>query len=407
MNRIKGNSIYPYAELSKFLRLTGVAIVVVLFSFFLLLACSDSEQANSDKKQAAKKTEWPIFRGDASLSGVSKGTVLSDELKLIWDFLTDDAIIASPIVAGGKVYVGSTGGRLYALDEERGDSVWVFDTKDEIEAPALFLNGIVFQGTLSGDLYALDADSGTVVWNVRLDNGIYGSPNWGRNPAADGRVLLFVGCYDNQMYCLDAESGEIIWTYETDSYINGAPATDGNRLIFGGCDEVLHVANTIDGKRLNPVEVGSYIPGSAAYSNGRGYVGHYGDEVVCADISTGEIIWKYTGSEGGPFFSSPAVTDSLVLIGGRDGYLHCIDAETGNGLWKFRTRDEVDSSPVICGNKTVFGSSDGRLYLLNLSDGSQIWSFEIGASLIASPAVSSGRIYIGAEDGRVYAFGDA
>ncbi len=209
------------------------------------------------------------------------------------------------------------------------------------------------------------------------------------------------------MYCFSAQSGELKWTFETDHYINGAPAIDGGHVVFGGCDEKLHIVTTINGAATGGVGVGSYIPGSAALVDGRAYLGHYDNRLVCINIQEKKIIWEYENKDNGEaFFSSPAVGSSHVVIGCRDGYLHCVSRDFGKKIWTFRTGDEIDSSPVIAGNRVVVGSMDGRLYMVNLEDGKKTWSYEIGAAIIGSPAVAGGFIFIGAEDGRVYAFGE-
>jgi len=63
-------------------------------------------------------------------------------------------------------------------------------------------------------------------------------------------------------------------------------------IIFGGCDGMLHVVSLatvkdpFDGDR-------NYIAGTAALDGDLAYVGHYGNEVVCANIRTGKVIWTY------------------------------------------------------------------------------------------------------------------
>jgi eukaryotic-like serine/threonine-protein kinase len=78
---------------------------------------------------------WPIFRGDQNLKGVSK-TVLPAAPKLLWTFTTGDIIKSAPVVANGKVVIGSTDGFVYCLDL-KGKQVWKFETGNAIEAPAL------------------------------------------------------------------------------------------------------------------------------------------------------------------------------------------------------------------------------------------------------------------------------
>ena len=201
-------------------------------------------------------------------------------------------------------------------------------------------------------------------------------------------------------------TGRLNWAYETDYFINGTPATDGEKAVFGGCDEIIHIVSVQSGKKIGEVESGAYIAGSAAMAGESIYLGHYGDRLICVDLLGKKIKWEYGDKKTGAFFSSPAVNEHFVIIGGRDRNLHCVDRENGAKIWLFRTRGEVDSSPVIAGKRVICGSKDGWLYLVDLAQGNEIDAYEIGSPISGSPAVAAGKIVIGAEDGRVYAFGE-
>ena len=342
-----------------------------------------------------------MFRGDPTLRGVAAGG-LPDALTLLWTFKTGGSVKSSAAIAGGKVFVGSGDNSVYALDLASGKQVWVFKTEDAVEAAPCVLDGVVYVGSADSFLYALDAASGALRWKYQTGDKILGAANVVA-AIGDGGPRIVVGSYDGKLHCVEAATGKALWTFETASYINGAPAVAQGRIIFGGCDAVLHAVGA-DGKKLGETDAGAYIAGSVAASGDCAYFGHYGEEVLCVDFVAGKIIWRYKNREF-PYFSSPAVGEKFVLIGGRDKRLHCLDRTTGKEVWEFITQGKVDSSPVICGDKVVVGSDDGRLYVVNLASGKEIWSYEIGKALTASPAVANGIIVIGSEDGSVYAFG--
>jgi outer membrane protein assembly factor BamB len=378
--------------------------LVLLMILPIVFFCCVKEVAEETAVDIAS-VSWPIFRGDPTLSGVAKNG-LPDKLSLLWSFQTDSWIIGSPVLGLGRVYSGSSDGKVYAINLSDGEKVWEFDTKDDIEASPLLLNEAVYVGNLSGEFYCLDANTGQVRWEYKCDNSIYGSANWAIDPQ-NQKPWIMVGSYDNRLYCFDAETGELNWSYETDNYINGAPSTDGREVLFGGCDELLHILSVLDGTKIGEVWAGSYIPGSAALAGDRAYLGHYDSKLVCIDRKEKKIVWEYFDQENpDAFFSSPAVGIDRVLIGSRNDSLYCVDSKTGKKIWTFQTRDDIDSSPVIAGEKVVVGSLDGRLYILDLNSGIELWSYEIGAPLFSCPAVDSGFIVIGSDDGRIYAFGE-
>jgi len=379
-------------------------IAYILIVSCLLAGCSETEDS-AQRPDSRNETFWPIFRGDNNLSGVADARITGD-LSLLWSFQTGAPIVSSAVIAYGSAYSASTDGIIFAIDLEDGTEKWRFDTKDDIEASPIILDSTLYIGTLSGTFLALDAVTGLLQWQQEIDADIMGSANWVSLDEGE-RTIVMVGSYDNVMYAFNAANGDSVWSYQTDYYINGAPATDGHAVVFGGCDEMLHIVSVSDGAKIGEVHAGSYIAGSAALVDNRAYLGHYGGKMVCIDIEAQELVWEYEDEESGAeFFSSPAVGDTHIYIGSRDNYLHCVDRESGEFVWKFQTRDEIDSSPVLAGDKLVFASTDGRLYLLDSADGTELWSYEIGAPILGSPAVIDGMIVIGAEDGSIYAFGE-
>jgi outer membrane protein assembly factor BamB len=217
-------------------------------------------------------------------------------------------------------------------------------------------------------------------------------------------IWILVGSYDNKLHCVDSTDGKAVWTFETGNYINGSPAVSDQKTVFGGCDAMIHVVSLINGSKVTEIDSGSYIAASAAFADPEVYVGNYDNIFLRADIDTGKVVWKYTQSDA-PFFSSPAVGENVVVFGGRDQRVHCVNRSDGTPVWTFQTRGEVDSSPVICGDKVVVGSEDGRLYMIRLSDGGAVWSYETGQPITSSPAVARGMVVVGCDDGYVYAFG--
>ena len=289
--------------------------------------------------------QWPMFRGDPSLRGVAQ-TKLPDKLVLWWRFQTGAAVNSSAAVDGRTVYVGSLDGNLYALDTETGEKRWSFASEDTFEASPLVLDGTVYIGSSDTFLYAVR--DGALVWKYETDDKILGAANWVRSPAGDA-VWILVGSYDCMLHCVDATAGTRVWTYETDNYVNGTPAVADGRIVFGGCDAGLHVVSGETGEALEKVELGEacHVAGSVALDGSRVYLGHYGNAVICAELSTPEVLWVYPSREA--FFSSPALGPDRLVLGGRDRQMHCIQRADGAPLWQARTKRRVDASPVICG----------------------------------------------------------
>lgn len=400
---------------------TVFTVVISLMSFAIVASATKlpapvALPAAPDGK--ATKTSWPSYRADREQLGVSPAT-LPDKLVLKWKFKTGGAVLASAVIDAGKAFIGSDDGKFYCIDIITGKQVWVFETKngplpsyagkndkkinESIEAPGTIIGDRVVFGCTDGMLYCLDVKHGKMQWAYETDDKITGAANWIKNPNGEG-IWIVVGSHDARLHCVDLKHGKKQWIYETDNFINGAPAVSKGRTVFGGCDGLLHVVNVKDGKKLKEIEIADYIAASAALTDTHAYVGHHGNKFVSVDLENSKIDWKY-GKKQFPYLSAPAVAKDVIVVGGQDNRLHCINRKDGKGIWEFRTRGNIDSSPVIVGNRVVVGGEDGRLYMLDLKDGSKVWEYEIGKPVMSSPAVIDGLVIIGSDDGTVYAFG--
>jgi outer membrane protein assembly factor BamB len=385
---------------------TAVVVICFLLAWGINRYRVQRNKPDTDLKQASMHAvanaggDWAQFHGNQAQSGFVSGD-LPDQLSLVWRFQAGDQIKSSPAIVDGRVYVGSSDKHVYALDVQTGRQVWSEILDDMIEASPTLVDDVVYIGTLAGSLYAMDAGSGSILWTFNTGGKLMGGANWFRD--SENRLRVITGSYDSFLYCIDARTGESVWTYGTGNYINGSPAVNEGYCVFGGCDAVIHVLSLADGAKEGEINSGAYIAGSAALRGNYACIGNYNGELVKAPLTGGDVVWRYS-IDGGPFISSPAVTDEMVVIGGGDMGVHCVDNDTGKALWTYTTLGAVDSSPIICGDKVLVGSEDGRLYLLRLADGKLIWSYETGQSITSSPAVSDGLVVVGCDDGKVYCF---
>jgi outer membrane protein assembly factor BamB len=369
------------------------------------LAVSGSAALERASAAAPAPGAWLQYRGNAAQTGVAAGT-LRPKLKVAWKFKTGKAIMSSPVVdRAGRIFVGSDDKKLHAI-RPNGKQLWTFQTSAEVQAPPAVVGNLVVFGSVDGYLYAVDTATGKFRWKYRTDDKILGAANYAPAPTGGGTWIV-VGSYDSILHCVNAGTGKRQWVYETGNYVNGTPAITGGKVVFGNCDGNLYTLSLKDGKPLGtPLEVRNYIPSSIAVDKNIAYFGHYGNEVMAANLATGKLDWTFKDRQF-PYVSAAAVAADRIVIGGRDKRVHCIKRADGKEAWNARTRGEVDSSPVICDGKVVVGSEDGRVYLLGLADGKELWNYQVGAPVMSSPAVVSGRVYIGANDGYLYAFAGA
>ncbi len=342
--------------------------------------------------------EWPLFRGNPQLTGVSSAS-LPQNLEPLWTFQTGEGFESSAAIVDGIVYATSLDSNLYALDLGSGKLKWKYRAAETKSSPSVS-KGVVYFGDAEGTFHAVDANTGKRRWIFQTDGEINSSANF-----ADEHVLF--GSYDHFLYCLSARDGSLIWKAETDGYVHAMPTVINPYVAVAGCDGYFRVVRIHDGVEVKKIEAGAYVAASTAAIGYFAYVGTFGNKVLCVDLLSGKLVWQYDPPQRDfPFYSSAAVNDKIVVIGGRDKIVHGLDPQTGKALWTFATKAKIDSSPVIAGERVFFGATSGEIYALDLNSGKVVWQFETGSSIITSPAIANGKLVIGTLDGMLYCFGE-
>ena len=85
-----------------------------------------------------------------------------------WTFAGDSAMWAGPTYAGGRLYVGTLAGTVYALDAKSGAKLWEFRAGGALRSRPTCAKGDVFVAADDGVLYRLASATGKLVWQVKL-----------------------------------------------------------------------------------------------------------------------------------------------------------------------------------------------------------------------------------------------
>jgi outer membrane protein assembly factor BamB len=348
----------------------------------------------------ATAESWPMFRGDERGSGVAV-SALPDDPQVLWKkSMGKDAVFESTAaIVDGVIYIGSLDGNFWALDLATGDEKWKFFSELGFHAPAAVKDGRVYVGDADGRFHCLDAATGKPLWAIATDAEINACANFYKD-----KVL--VGSQDGSLTCLTAADGKQVWKYQIEDMVQSSPTIADHFVFLAGCDSQLHVIDIETGQATNKLDIGGPTGNAAAVSGDRLFFGSQSNVVLGVDWKKPEIVWEFK-AEGrkAPYQSSAAVVENLVILGGRDRTVHCLDAASGQEKWNFPTKGQVDGSPVVVGRRVYIGSADGRLYGLDLQTGEKQWEYDSGSAFVSSPAVAAGRMVIGNDDGELLCFG--
>jgi outer membrane protein assembly factor BamB len=296
------------------------------------------------------------------------------------------------------VYAHGTQGLLLCLDK-KGKLVWSRSLTEEFGRISGY-GGRLTSPMVDGDLVligmvnsawgpgarganrfvAFDKRTGQVVWWAEVP----GQPRTyyaGLVTAViGGQRLLLSGTSDGAVVALKVRTGELVWSYRfSENAINAAPVVEGKYVYIGHGDE----------------SPGTNVQG----------------RVICLDASEvkdgqPKLVWQVDGITAR--FASPVIHDGLLYVPDVDGKLHCLDAKSGDQLWKYSYGRESRGSPVLADGKIYVAEVNSNFSILQLQPGGKRpkllhKEFFPGANgadveINGSPAVANGRVYVATSD---------
>ena len=234
------------------------------------------------------------------------------QVKRVWHQALKGGIYSTPVSDGKSLFIGDDVGVMYSLDMKTGKTRWTFDTGMRIVGSPAVSDGVVVFGSANYNIYGLDAKTGKELWHVTTEQAVMGAAT-----IHDG--VAFIGDGDGKMYAIDIHTGAIKWAFgELKNYVLTRPLVYNDKLYFGTWDTHFYALNKKDGS----------------------------------------LIWKWNNGKGNPKLSPasvwPVASDGKIFITAPDRYFTCLDAETGEQIWRtkeYKVRETVGLSED---GKTVY-----------------------------------------------------
>jgi len=231
-----------------------------------------------------------------------------------WTFTLDKPSRGGPTIADGKVFAGTDGGSVYAVDDATGQQVWRASAGGRVVTPPAVSSGKVFVVAESGKdfngrLLAYDEDTGKLAWSYAQTIGVPGAT---APTASGGRV--FVGLGDGAVRAFRGGNGDPLWAQGTgaDFKSDSAPAVSGDSVYVTDAAAGLDRFNVTDGHREwnylfeEGVTAAAPLVGSSVV-----YVGLSDGSIAAVDLSTGNLVWRSASGTGGVGPLAPA-GDALI-----------------------------------------------------------------------------------------------
>ncbi|MEV6106179.1 PQQ-binding-like beta-propeller repeat protein [Streptomyces sp. NPDC051940] len=400
--------------------------------------------------------DWLRQGGDESGRSAS-GDEPGARLGLTWARNTGEQFnLNGSVIADGRLIVSSRAfdspySMMLAYDVKSGRELWRTYLDGDAESAPTLHGGRVYLTTGVGRVYALDPADGHVVWE-RIDREEQHGDTVRRYGRAGGPVSVFdvagadrtVAVYQDwsRVRCRDAKTGEALpggfgaaaaWG-QFHSVAVREPGSDTAYLHSGSGNTVIAMDLATCAQLWVKDTGGDIDSHSSPLLTPNGLVTFTASGVRGHDARTGAVTWESkvgggsTCEPGRAPLTSPAGWGTVAYVAGRDGVVRAYDtaaADPSKPVWETRVGHLPGESPLDdkwrvaagctagAGSPTMHplatrsllyvGTWDGRLLVLDRTTGRERASYDLGAGVASAPAVSGDRIFALTDDGTVHA----
>jgi outer membrane protein assembly factor BamB len=227
----------------------------------------------------AEITGGANFFGDLILVGSYDETLycLLQNGKEKWQFKTQGPFNGSPAVADGRTFVAGCDSNVHVIDIAKGSELTAVDLGSQSGATAAIGGDKLYVGTMGNQVQAIDWKKGAVDWTfqpAKRAQPFYSS-------AAVTPDLVVIGSRDKRIYALERKTGVERWSFATGGRVDSSPVVVGNRIFCGSMDGNLYILELATGKQLKKIELDSPVGGSPAVAAGRLLIGTEKGTLYC------------------------------------------------------------------------------------------------------------------------------
>ncbi|MFO0916293.1 MAG: PQQ-binding-like beta-propeller repeat protein [Pirellulales bacterium] len=273
------------------------------------------------------------------------------------------------------------------------------------------------QGTACLDL------NGEPIWK---NNQLAYEPQHGNggSPILVDDLLIFScdAASDPFLVALDASTGQVRWklprTAEATKKFSFCTPTlieaDGQWQVICPGSNVVSANDPATGRELWQVRYEGYsVVPKPVWGDGMVYVctGFDSPSLLAirtagatGDVTDTHVAWKAT--RGIPHTPSLILHDGLLFMVSDDGIASCLDAKTGQNLWRERLGGNFSSSPILAGDRIYFFSEEGKTYVIRAARSYELLAEnDLDEQMLASCAVVDQSLIVRTAD-HLYRFAE-
>ncbi|WP_404295974.1 outer membrane protein assembly factor BamB [Halomonas sp.] len=313
----------------------------------------------------------------------------------------------APSRDGDTLFAADERGRLAAFNADDGDRQWQVDLDVPVSSALTAVAGDIYLGTRNGEVLALNQRDGSVRWRARVPSEILAAPQ-------PNQQLLVVQSVDGSVTALDRASGEERWSYSANrpsltlrgtgtptvidpvtfaGFANGRLVTLDNRSGQPLWERRIAIAQgRSDIERLVDLAAQPVLA-----PDGRLFITSFNGRLASLEATRGEPLWAIDYSS----YHTPVLVGDFLFAVNEAGHIHALDANNGSEIWRNTALEGRSiTSPAFADGNLVFGDFEGYLHLINARSGEIVGRHRVDRSGISVRPITEGRrIHVLADDG--------
>lgn len=312
----------------------------------------------------------------------------------VWHCSLKGGIYSTPVTDGRSLFIGDDVGCLYSLNLKSGKTNWTFNTGMRIVGSPAVSDGVVVFGSANYNIYGLDAKTGKELWHISTNQAVMGA-------ATIENGIAYIGGGDGRMFAIDIHTGKIKWSFnELKNYVLTRPLVYNQKLYFGTWDTHFYALNLADGSLAWKWNNGNGNPKLSPASvwpvaaNGKIFITAPDRYFTCLDAETGEQVWRTKEykvretvglSEDGKTVYSKCMWDTIVAM----------DATVAEPITRWATHagfgyEHNPAMPLEKDGTLWVSTKNGLLLGVDAQNGNVMWRHKIGNSILNTPLPLSG-----------------
>jgi outer membrane protein assembly factor BamB len=207
---------------------------------------------------------------------------------LKWIFETDHFLWAQPQIGADAIYQGSMDHFIYAISKD-GDQLWSTEMAGAVVGSVVLSEdgARLFVGSIGAEMVALDTSDGSIIWAYAADDSV-----WGRAAIVD--ETLYFGDSSGAVFALNVSDGQLLWRQSFTGSIIGGLSVLADGIAFVTDTGTIKTIN-FDGSPKWEASISGQVFQAPAVTDQYLVVGAIeGDNLVYAYNLAGTQIWSRT-----------------------------------------------------------------------------------------------------------------